>query len=341
MHRVRFQWQTIVRRTGLAGLWLTALLIVQKRWSGELTTGFSETVVVGAAGVFSLLSVLVLFVIPSRERCSSRRLTTLWLSALPAFLTGLSLLPDASEAGPAGLSLGLMLAILIPQLIGRPAESGSATAAAETEAVTVIPGGINAGVSSAFHETAAKPLADGVRSGMDTPERPLVRAEVPSIAAISAPAGALESGREPLKGTSSERRFDVSRTEEPDADEINDDLIDESDEECSVRIGPDTRQWMTRSIQVDREVIEGGCRIDFSAGQKQAVLHLPFTPALSGTPEFECEAIDGSDVRFRITARLPYGIRLEIARSSGLEQCVSVELGYSASAPLQRQSAAA
>lgn len=340
MRGVRFQWQTIVRRTGLAGLWLATLLIAQKRWSGQLTTGLSETIVVGTAGAAGLLSVLVMLVIAPHEERASRFLTRLWLSALPPFLTGLSLLPDASAAGPAGLSLGLMLTVLAPLLIGRHAESGSVAAATETEAVTVISSGINASVSSAFHEMASKPLAADVLSGMEMLERPSVRADVPSISATSAPAGPLESGWEPLQGTPSER-FAVSRIEEPDADEINEDLIDESDQECPVRIGPDTRQWMTRTIQVDREVIEGGCRIEFSAGQKQAVLHLPFTPALSGIPEFECEAIDGSDVRFRITARLPYGIRMEISRSSGLDQCQTVELGYSASAPLQRQSAAA
>lgn len=336
MQGVRFQWQTIVRRTGLAGLWLTALLIAQKRWSGELTTDCSEAIVVGTAGAVGLLSVLVMLVIAPRESRPSRLLTRLWLTALPSFLAGLSLLPDASAAGPAGLSLGLMLAVLAPSLIGRPEDVRSIVTAAQTSSVaetassvvkitTAQPRALTAGASSACVETAARLLEP---SGLNDAE----------------PCG-LESAGESLRPLPSEQssfhRFEEPPAGEPDVDELDEDRIDEADEECSLQIGPATRQWMTRTIRMHGEVVEGGCRIEFSVGQKQAVLHLPFTPALSGTPEFECEALDGSDVRFRITARLPYGIRMEISRSSGLDQCQSVELGYSASAPLQRQSAAA
>ncbi|MBI1314944.1 hypothetical protein GC176_26935 [bacterium] len=99
-----------------------------------------------------------------------------------------------------------------------------------------------------------------------------------------------------------------------------------------LRSGPETRQWMSRSVQEGYEVVEGETRVRFEPGQRLVALHLPFSPPLTAAPEFECECLDDVAVSFRTTARHSYGIRVEVSRSGSLDQPAVANIGWTASA---------
>ena len=64
------------------------------------------------------------------------------------------------------------------------------------------------------------------------------------------------------------------------------------------------------------ELLEGQLVAKFAAGSKQAVLHVPFTPPFSATPQVSCEITDGSDVRIKAAAVFTYGVRFELKRNT-------------------------
>jgi hypothetical protein len=85
----------------------------------------------------------------------------------------------------------------------------------------------------------------------------------------------------------------------------------------------------SRSIDADGcDRLEGHLRIDFAAGQKQAVTHVPFSPPFARTPEVECEVLDDADVRLKPAAIYTYGVRLEARRSGDTSRPQSVPVGY-------------
>jgi hypothetical protein len=103
----------------------------------------------------------------------------------------------------------------------------------------------------------------------------------------------------------------------------------------------DNRQWMTRSVGADGwECIEGAVKVDFAAGQKQAMIHLAFSPPLLEQPDVECEALDESDVRFKVAAVHPYGARIEAKRAGRSETAETVEVGFTAIAAAANRGAA-
>lgn len=73
----------------------------------------------------------------------------------------------------------------------------------------------------------------------------------------------------------------------------------------------DVRMEFRRRQTVDGETIEVHARLEFVAGAREAVLHIPFWPALAGEPIVDCEPLDADDVELRVTTAEPYGIRLE------------------------------
>jgi hypothetical protein len=74
---------------------------------------------------------------------------------------------------------------------------------------------------------------------------------------------------------------------------------------------PSLQMQLRRCRTADGETIEIHARLEFVAGAREAVLHVPFWPALSATPVVECEPLDASDIELRVTAAEPYGLRLE------------------------------
>ena len=73
---------------------------------------------------------------------------------------------------------------------------------------------------------------------------------------------------------------------------------------------PSLQMQLRRCRSADGETIEIHARLEFVPGAREAVLHVPFWPALSATPVVECEPLDASDIELRVTAAEPYGLRL-------------------------------
>jgi hypothetical protein len=91
---------------------------------------------------------------------------------------------------------------------------------------------------------------------------------------------------------------------------------------------PSTVQQLTRRQESDgSERIEAVLWARFDAGESESVLHLPIHPLLGAAPHVECEPLDESPVSAAVTAALPYGVRIEVKRPSGIEQCLCVPIG--------------
>lgn len=91
-----------------------------------------------------------------------------------------------------------------------------------------------------------------------------------------------------------------------------------------------TTQWMTRqSLPDGAEQIEGGIRVSFTAGQRAASVHVPFSPPFAAVPQVECET-DGDDpARWKLAVVYAYGMRVDLKRESS-DEPVEIELSYSA-----------
>ncbi len=88
-------------------------------------------------------------------------------------------------------------------------------------------------------------------------------------------------------------------------------------------------QWMTRSDANDGSVsVEGVTVADFAAGQNRASVHVTFCPPLPDSPQVECEAVDGTDVRIKVAAVFPHGARIDLTRPAHDKQPIQVALGY-------------
>jgi hypothetical protein len=105
---------------------------------------------------------------------------------------------------------------------------------------------------------------------------------------------------------------------------------------------PETTHWMSRSLQDECDVVEGGFRVEFAPGQRLVAIHVPFSPALPATPEIECEPCGGdAEVSVRVTSTQAYGLRIEVTRQSEFEQRQEVQLAYFASTAVQPSAVAA
>ena len=82
-------------------------------------------------------------------------------------------------------------------------------------------------------------------------------------------------------------------------------------------LSSDVTQWLTRSLTADGEIVEGGIRIEFAEGQRDATVHVSFCPPLGGVPDVTTEDLDGSDLEIRVSAAFPFGARLTARRTSG------------------------
>ncbi len=79
-----------------------------------------------------------------------------------------------------------------------------------------------------------------------------------------------------------------------------------------------TTQWMTRREEPDGEAIEGTIRVHFAPGQREVVVHVTFCPPLLTLPEVELECVDGDDWQIKTEAALPYGLRIQVRRSTAV-----------------------
>lgn len=137
--------------------------------------------------------------------------------------------------------------------------------------------------------------------------------------------------------------------EEETSEELDSDLETMSFDESSFdRDGPensDVTQWLTRSLTVEGEIVEGGVRIEFADGQREATVHLSFCPALGGVPEMTTEDLDGVDLEIRVSAAFPFGARMTIRRpGNGAKNgdripAMTCRIGFVAVVPAVRRAA--
>jgi hypothetical protein len=81
-------------------------------------------------------------------------------------------------------------------------------------------------------------------------------------------------------------------------------------------LSSEVTQWLTRSLTADGEIIEGGIRIEFAEGQRDATVHISFCPPLTGVPDVTTEDLDGCDLEIRVSAAYPFGARITARRTS-------------------------
>ncbi len=87
-------------------------------------------------------------------------------------------------------------------------------------------------------------------------------------------------------------------------------------QQCSRRREPD-----------GTERIEAVLFATFAPGERETALHLPIHPVLRTIPQVECEPLDGAEVTTTVTAAHPYGVRVEVRRSSPFVDALSVPVG--------------
>ena len=304
-------WQTQRRSTAcglLSGVFLVTAVVLSRRISGDASAFSSET----AACITGVAASLIALLAASLPDLISDRLTrtqrTMLISAcgLPGVMLGLTLMPPGSSTGFACL-LGLYLAAILT------------VAAMDSGVVTILAGNAdrpNAGLSKSSDESlesTLQRLTERTHERQPLDEKLVSQTSVVEDAVDSAELLPTESAALPF--------------------ELNEPLPHPAS-------NPETTQWMSRSSMDGLDVAEGAFRVRFAAGQRLAPVHLPFSPPLADTPEFECEPADDSDLRFRTTAVHAYGIRIEVSRPADCDEEATVEVAWMASAAL-RESAAA
>ena len=100
-----------------------------------------------------------------------------------------------------------------------------------------------------------------------------------------------------------------------DAQQIIDHLVSDSE----------VTQHVTRRRCDGVDSMTGYYRCDFEPSQERAVLHVPIHPPMASVPDMDTMLVEQVDsVRIRVTDRQKFGARLEIIRSTELDQSVSV-----------------
>lgn len=90
----------------------------------------------------------------------------------------------------------------------------------------------------------------------------------------------------------------------------------------------DVTQWMSRKTDPDGgDWIEGITTAVFQPGEKQATVHLVFSPPFARIPELTCEAVDGPPARIK-TAVFCHGARLEAKRRNDVGSAARLRIGF-------------
>ncbi len=317
-------WQTQRRSTAcglLSGVFLVTAVVLSRRISGDAGAFSSELAACLTGVAASLIGILAASLPDLISVRLARPQRTLLISAcgIPGIMLGLAVMPAGSSTGLACL-LGLYVAAVV--------------------------------TLSAFESEEADELSEN--SARPHSEPLTVRDQSSSVVAEPEESSTFANAMSSENLTLDERL--ALRAADFEADVTNDATIDDREGECEEPTNallfelnepmphpasnPDTTQWMSRSQVDGLDVAEGSFRVRFAAGQRLAPVHLPFSPPLADTPEFECEPADDSDLRFRTTAVHAYGVRIEVSRSAGCDEEAIVEVAWMASAPLNDSVAA-
>lgn len=88
--------------------------------------------------------------------------------------------------------------------------------------------------------------------------------------------------------------------------------------------GLPVQQVIRRRTADGDEEIEALLHAVFSVGERQVALHLPIHPVLRATPDVECEPVDDTPISLRVAEVRPYGVRIEVQRSEGLDTAAQI-----------------
>ncbi|EAQ81830.1 hypothetical protein [Blastopirellula marina] len=134
-------------------------------------------------------------------------------------------------------------------------------------------------------------------------------------------------------GESRESRSPLMPTPPPAAD-AEDKLwrFDEAETQGPHFVAGNVSQQLTRAHEATTEVVYGYLRADFAAGERHQTLHVAFCPPLAHIPEVEICQVDGPEVSVKTTLVEAHGARVELRRSGGLDEAVSVVLELHAAA---------
>ncbi len=101
--------------------------------------------------------------------------------------------------------------------------------------------------------------------------------------------------------------------------------------EPAEEVAGDVLLRITRRREPDgAESLAGIVGLEFAAGQKTAVCHVPVSPPFDEPPEIECEAVEGDEsVRVKTAFAAPYGFRIE-GRRGAAERAERVDVGFHA-----------
>lgn len=317
-------WQSQRRSTAcglLSGVFLVTAVVLSRRISGDASAFASESAACLTGVAASLIAVLAASLPDLISDRLARPQRTLLISAcgLPGVMLGLAIMPAGSTTGLACL-LGLYVAavLTVSALESDLANSQTEeTGSSRTEHSS-------AGIQSASMSASAESVDSSAPTNDETPEiRTFDEQSLIQSTSLSVASATREADDESF----------AENDAAPFSLELNEPLPHPSS-------NPDTTQWMSRSRVEGLDVAEGSFRVRFVAGQRLAPVHLPFSPPLADTPEFECEPADESDLRFRTTAVHTYGIRIEVSRSNDCDKEATVEVAWMASAALSDSVAA-
>jgi hypothetical protein len=321
-------WQTQRRSAAcglLSGVFLVTAVVLSRRISGD-ASAFSSELAACLTGVAA--SVIATLAASMPELISDRLTRPLrWLltsvCGIPGVMLGLALMPPGSTTGLACL-LGLYVAAVLTLSISESDGAGGLTESiVRLRAKQATDGDQSSGIVADSDR-----IADSEARSAQTGATPFETQTMDERLSLPATDSAVDARSDEPAGH--------HETEEPTAAlpfELNEPMPHPAS-------NPDTTQWMSRSRVEGLDVAEGAFRVHFTAGQRLAPVHLPFSPPLADTPEFECEPADESDLRFRTTAVHAYGVRIEVSRSGDCNDEATVEVAWMASAALSDSAAA-
>lgn len=326
------QQQRRVLACGLqTGVWLIAAVVLSRRISGDASgfvTQWAACLVGCVAMAVSVLTTSFLKGDDPRASSAEEGLMPEALSLMPGVMLGLALLPAGSGGGLAAL-LGLFAVAFGVQYAFSTASRAGRRISAVDRLLQSRSGMVGREVRvngdgdrfNGFNGDATSVLS----SGNAEPVQALpARSSRPSQRASGG------DGMDSAAPLISASLLDVA----------SDRLTEVADGTGSSQFEPETQQWMSRSRQDGFDVVEGEVQVNFDAGQRLVALHLPFSPPLAATPQFECEGLDETELSFRTTASHTYGVRVEVSRSGALESPATARIGWAASAEINEEATA-
>ncbi len=321
------QWRVLA--CGLqTGVWLIAAVVLSRRSSGDASgfaTQWAACLVGCVAMAASVLTTSFLKGDDPRASSADEGLLPEALSLLPGLMLGLAMLPAGSGGGLAAL-LGLFA-------VGFGVQYAFSTNRRTGRRISAFDDLLHSRSGRVGHEARVTGEDSSLKSEAALPDRDDNTATEQALPA--------RSSRPSQRGSEGDDLRSVVPRDEAVSLVGESDALAELDESSgSTHFGADAQQWMTRSSQDGYDVVEGEVQIEFAVGQRLVALHLPFSPPLAATPEFECEGLDESELSFRTTARHTYGVRVEISRAGVLDAPATARIGWAASAEISEDATA-